>query len=62
MRNSEIRESSIFFSSFLLVTTKLLFWEENWALAYNSIKFSDFPDLSRIKVGLILLSEKFSKR
>ena len=35
-----------FFNSFLLVLTKYLFWEEEWALGYNSVKFWDFPDLS----------------
>ena len=29
----------VFFSSFLLVLTKFLFWEEGWALGYNSMKF-----------------------
>ena len=36
----------LFFSSFLQVSTKFLFWEEDWVLGYNSIKFSGFPDLS----------------
>ena len=36
----------LFFSSFLLVLTKFLFWEEDWALGYNSMKFRDFPDIS----------------
>ena len=29
----------LFFSSFLLVLTKSSFWEEDWALGYNSMKF-----------------------
>ena len=29
----------LFLSSFLLVLTKFLFWEEDWALVYNSMKF-----------------------
>ena len=29
----------IFFSSFLLVSTKSLFWWEDWALGYNAMKF-----------------------
>ena len=33
------------FSNFLLVLTKFLFWEEDWTLGYNSMKFRDFPDL-----------------
>ena len=28
----------LFFGSFLLLLTKFLFWEEGWALVYNSIK------------------------
>ena len=37
----------VFFSSFLLVLTKFSFWEEDWALGYNSMKFWDFPDISQ---------------
>ena len=29
----------LFFSRFLLVLTKFSFWEEDWALGYNSMKF-----------------------
>ena len=29
----------LFFSSFLLALTKFLFWKEDWALGYNSMKF-----------------------
>ena len=29
----------------MLVVPKFLFWEEDWALIYNSMKFWDFPDL-----------------
>ena len=36
----------LFFSSFLLVLTKFSFWEEDWALGYNSMIFWDFPDIS----------------
>ena len=36
----------LFFSSFLLVSTKFSFWEEYWALGNNSIKFRNFPDIS----------------
>ena len=28
----------LFFGSFLLLLTKFLFWEEGWALVYNSMK------------------------
>ena len=36
----------VFFSSFLLVFTNFSFWEWDWALAYNYMKFWDFPDIS----------------
>ena len=36
----------LFLSSFLLLLTKPLFSEEDWALAYNSLKFYDFLDIS----------------
>ena len=36
----------LFFSSFLLALTKILFWEDDWALGYHSMKFRDFPDVS----------------
>ena len=41
MWNSELREKVqfLFFSSFLLILTKFSFWEEEWALGYNSMKF-----------------------
>ena len=29
----------LFFSSFLLVLTKFPFWDEDWALGYDSMKF-----------------------
>ena len=29
----------LFFSSFLLILTISSFWEENWTLGYNSMKF-----------------------
>ena len=31
--------SFLFFSSFLLVSTKFSFWKEDWALGYDSLKF-----------------------
>ena len=34
----------LFFSSFLLVWIKFLFWEDVWPLGYSSMKFWDFPD------------------
>ena len=37
----------IFFSSFLLVLRKFLFWEEDWAVGNNSISFLDFSDISQ---------------
>ena len=30
--------ASVFFQSILLVLTKFSFWQENWALAYHSMK------------------------
>ena len=35
--------SFLFFESFLLVSTKLSFWQEDWALGYHSMKFRHFP-------------------
>ena len=34
----------LFFRSFWLVLRKFSFWQEDWALVYNSGKFWDFPD------------------
>ena len=44
----------LFFSSFLLVSTKFSFWEKDWALGYNSMKFLDldvswFPKILSFK-------------
>ena len=36
----------LFFKGFLLVLTKLLFWQKDWALDYHSMEFSHFPDTS----------------
>ena len=38
--------SVLFFNLFLLVLTKLSFWQEDWALGYQSMKFRHFPDIS----------------
>ena len=48
MRNSEMRESFSFclLAVFLLVSTKFSFWDGDWALGYNSMRFRSFPDLS----------------
>ena len=35
----------LFFTSFLLVLTKLSFWRVDWPLGYNSVKYSEFPDI-----------------
>ena len=35
----------LFFSNFLLILTKCSFWEEDWALGYNSMKFEDLLDI-----------------
>ena len=40
------RVQFLYFRSFLLVLTKFLFWKEDWALGYNSMKFLDFSDIS----------------
>ena len=47
----------LFFRSFLLVLKKKSFWEEDWALGYNSMKFCVFPDISSFPMilGLKLL-------
>ena len=37
----------LFSRSFLLVPTKFSFWEQDWALAYNFMKFWDFSDISQ---------------
>ena len=34
------------FKSVLLVLTKLSFWQEDWRLGHNSMKFRYFPDIS----------------
>ena len=34
------------FQKFFASIKKKLFWEEDWALRYDSMKFSHFPDLS----------------
>ena len=38
--------SFLFFKSFLLVSTKISFWQEDWALGYDSMKFRHFSDIS----------------
>ena len=35
-----------FLNSFSLVLTKFLFWEEDWALGYNSMKIWDLHNIS----------------
>ena len=37
----------LFFKSFLLVSTKFSFWQENWALGYHSMKFRHINDILR---------------
>ena len=36
----------VFDSFFIVFDTKILFWEEGWALGYNSMNFWYFPDIS----------------
>ena len=38
--------SFLLFKSFLLVSTKISFWQEDWALGYDSMKFRHFSDIS----------------
>ena len=38
--------SFLFCKNFLLVLTKLSFWQEDWALGYHSINFRHFPNIS----------------
>ena len=40
----------LYFKIFLLVSTKFSFWQEYRALGYNSVKFSDFPDICQFPV------------
>ena len=47
MWNIEVRKDLIFFfffSSFLLASRNFLFWEGDWLLRYNFMKFLDFAD------------------
>ena len=46
--NSALREkfNFCFFKSFLLVLTKFLFWQGDWALGYHSMKVRHFPVIS----------------
>ena len=44
----------LFFSNFLLVLRKFSLWEKYWALAYNSMKFYDFPDFFYFSKSLCL--------
>ena len=41
MRNSALRGKThfLFFTIFSLVLTKCLFWDKDWALDYNCMKF-----------------------
>ena len=36
----------LFLKSFCLVLKGFWFWEEDWALGYNSMGFWDFPEIS----------------
>ena len=40
------QKSISIFQGILLVVTKFLFWDEDWALGYNFIKFLYFHDMS----------------
>ena len=43
-----------FFTSFLLVLTKFSFWEEDWALGYNSMKFWNFSVISYLPKSFVV--------
>ena len=36
---------TLVFMSFLLVLTKLSFWQGGWELDYHSMEFGQFPDM-----------------
>ena len=36
----------IYFSTVFVALAKVLIWEEDWVLVYNSMKYWDFPDFS----------------
>ena len=36
----------LFFKSFLLVLTKLSFWQGDWGLGYHYVTFRKFPNIS----------------
>ena len=46
MSNTALRESLLFIFLKVLVSTKFLFWQEDWTLGYHSIKFRNFADIS----------------
>ena len=46
MSNSALQEKFNFYFSGVLCYYWFWFWDEDWAVGYNSIKFSDFPDIS----------------
>ena len=52
------KDECLFFKIFLLVLTKLSFWEGDWALGYHSLKLRQFPDIS--KFPMILSVNSFS--
>ena len=49
----------LFLKSFLLALTKFSFWEENWAIGYNFMKFWDLLNIS--KFLKILTLKMFTK-
>ena len=40
----------LYFSGFLVASSKVLFWEGGWALGYNSVELWDFPDLRSLSL------------
>ena len=51
---SKEKSGFLFFMSFFLVLKKFTFWEEDWRLGYNSMKFWDFPNISQVPKVLSL--------
>ena len=39
----------LFFKTFLVVLTKLSFWQGEWVLGYHFMKFRHFPNISFLR-------------
>ena len=62
MWNSTLREKISFFRSFLLVLPKFPFSKEDWAPSFDSMKFSDFPDISLFLRSQVLVTRQFVRQ